>query len=152
MYGPGKCSKELVTRITCQLILKSLDARFQLVADSTHCNEIWLHFLYDNYYYNSLEYFKAPDNQLKCQPSGVVEFCPKKEKVEGVACSCMNVKQYTCIMELFAHAETSLERSTRVGWTEACYAWEEFGCHRLVTCHILLLLKLTMFSIWHLQY
>ena len=66
--------------------------------------------------------FKALDNQLKCQPSGVVEFCPKKEKVEGVACSCMNVKQYTCIMELFAHAETSLERSTRVGWTEACYA------------------------------
>lgn len=125
-----------MTRITCQLILKSLDARFQLVADSTHCNEIWLHFLYDNYYYNSLEYFKALDNQLKCQPSGVVEFCPKKEKVEGVACSCMNVKQYTCIWNYLLMQKQALKEAQEwvgqklamreknlaaIGWSHAIY-------------------------------
>ena len=68
----------------------------------------------------------------------------KKGKIQRVACSCMNVKQYTCIMKLFVHAETSLERSTRVGWTEACYAREEFGCHRLVTS-----LTIYIISIYH---
>ena len=71
---------------------------FQLIGDSTHCNETWLHFLYDNYCIIIVPWnaVKGVYNQLKCQPSGVIEFCPKKEKIEGVACSCMNVKYNIC--------------------------------------------------------
>jgi len=60
---------------------------------------------------------KAVNNQLKCQPSGVVEFCSKEGKNGGnylVMHECQAV-YCTRVMKLFAHAETILERSTRVG-------------------------------------
>ena len=130
--------KELVTCIRCLDATGKIHFLCSLLV-STDCNQIWLYFVYNNYYLTiPWNTFKAVDNLLECQLYGVVEFCQRMEKIEGVTCSFMNdSSSIHIIMKLFAHAETSLERSTRVGWTEACYAREEFGCHRLVTCFIL---------------